>query len=379
MGWPPIDTSERRDLPPNRFEFQSQWHGFVDRHRPELGRVDARAPAGLFCRGLPGSPRFRSADTFTWNMEHGMTQGLLRPLGIGEILDGAFVLYRRHFAVLVGTTLIAFLPVALMSMLLILFGVEVDPMAVESVGTALDMVLTGLGMILTSLVSMGGMMISLGALTHQLAEAHAGREITIVAGLREGLRRVLTVFGSVVAANLIIASVIIVPGVLLAILIPLATAGGGAGSGVGMFVITIVTILAILIGMSYLATSYFALVPAVIVEGLGTGAALRRSWQLARGGRLRILTVFGICWVITILPLMGIMVVTGMGMAFWDPDSVEQMMTSQIYMQNVVGSLVGALTLPILLACLVLLYFDRRIRQEGYDLEAAADALAIVE
>ena len=43
-----------------------------------------------------------------------MSLSQLRPLAFGEILDGAFALYRRHFSVFVPTSLLAHAPLMLL-------------------------------------------------------------------------------------------------------------------------------------------------------------------------------------------------------------------------------------------------------------------------
>jgi hypothetical protein len=48
----------------------------------------------------------------------------------------------------------------------------------------------------------------------------------------------------------------------------------------------------------------------------------------------------------------------------------------QFWLQQVANSVTGALTTPFLVASLVILYFDRRVRTEALDVQLAADALA---
>ncbi len=298
-----------------------------------------------------------------------MTHNLLRPLGIGEILDGAFMFYRRHFAVLLGTAFIAFLPTALLSAQLALLGEPFDP-EVPSAGAVITLVLV----ILASTI---GMLIAWGALTRQLARAYAGEPVTLRDGLTHGLRALIPLTISVLLAYIGMVAIIMVPGIFLAIFIPAMAALGG-----GIIVTGVVggmVVLGVLFATPAFLASLFALVPAIVIERQGPWGALRRSWQLARGGRLRIIGVLFICWLIAMLPMMAVMVLVGAGTAFFNPAAAEQVGGLQLFFQNTVGSLVGALTVPCLAGCMVLLYYDRRIRLEGYDLEAAADALAAVE
>jgi hypothetical protein len=297
-----------------------------------------------------------------------MTEVTLRPLAVGEILDGAFTLYRRHFAVLLVTTLVMCLPLGLLNSQLWLLEGTADQMAAGSAaaGTILMMVL----------VSLIGMPIAWGALTRQLAQGYTGGPVTVRDGLTSGFRAFFPLLGSVTLAYLLMMVIFIVPGIIAAIVIP-SFASRGAGIAGVLFII--ITLIAVLLATPALAASLFALVPAVVVERLGPWAALRRSWQLARGGRLRIIGVFASCWFITMLPMMAVMTMTGIGAAIMNPESAEQGMVGLAYLQNIAITLLGSLTVPYMVACMVLLYYDRRIRLEGYDLEAVVEALVAVD
>jgi hypothetical protein len=55
---------------------------------------------------------------------------------------------------------------------------------------------------------------------------------------------------------------------------------------------------------------------------------------------------------------------------------VVTLTTTQLYIQHVSTTLVNALTTPYVVGVLVLLYYDRRVRREGYYVELAAAALS---
>jgi hypothetical protein len=296
-----------------------------------------------------------------------MTEVFLRPLAIGEVLDGAFTLYRRHFAVLLTTTLILCLPMGLLNSQLWLLEGTADQ---TTTGAA-----AGGMVLLVILASLIGLPITWGALTRQVTQGYTGGPVTIRDGLTSGFRAFLPLLGSVTLAYLGTVAIFVVPGIVAAIVVPSLAARGG---GVTMALFGIVTLIGVLLAMPAIAASFFALVPAIIVERLGPWAALRRSWQLARGGRLRIIGVFVICWLITMLPMMAVMTITGIGAAVLNPEMVGQSTTGLAYLQNIIMTLMGSLTVPYMVGCMVLLYYDRRIRLEGYDLEAAAEALVAV-
>ncbi len=114
----------------------------------------------------------------------------------------------------------------------------------------------------------------------------------------------------------------------------------------------------------------------VVEEGRGTGA-LRRSWRLARGLTGKILGtmllaglivyalffIVGIILFVALLPSLDTLVRGGeIGAGFY----------AASYALN---ALVRIFTTPFLTLVIVLLYFDARMRKEGFDLEVMADQL----
>lgn len=291
-----------------------------------------------------------------------MSQTQLRPLGFGEILDGAFTLYRRHFLVLFITTLIPLAPFGLMYARLLAGGAMTDPAAANAM----------LGMLfLLGLVSMVFIGVVFGALTRQTAQAYTGGRVSIGDGFVSGLRALLP---------MVVAGILMYIAMFVLFMIVAFGAGivaglfGLANSIIGVVIGGLFGLVAAILAIAFLA-SFFAVLPVIVVERKGPIAALTRSWALARGGRLRIVGVFFVSWLITTLPVLGIMLAIGTAAALVDPTQYAAMTTTQLYLQQAISTLSGSLTLPFTMACLVLLYFDRRIRSEGYDLEVATAAL----
>ena len=133
--------------------------------------------------------------------------------------------------------------------------------------------------------------------------------------------------------------------------------------------ITFVYGLAIGIGMLYLgilacywAAKYFAATPVAMVEGYGQGRSFERSAGLTDGSKWRVLGVYGLAYFIYIFFT-----------AF-----VNAVLTS------VFGAVIGAITTAMVMAATypfvavvgTLLYFDLRIRREGFDLDMMLDPAA---
>jgi hypothetical protein len=96
--------------------------------------------------------------------------------------------------------------------------------------------------------------------------------------------------------------------------------------------------------------------------------------QLTRGARWRVIGVLVTVWLIVFLPAIGVSLLTG-GMAmFTNPGAIPSPTTFLV--QQVAGGIVSALTYPFMIAAMVLLYYDRRVRSEALDVQMATDALA---
>jgi hypothetical protein len=114
----------------------------------------------------------------------------------------------------------------------------------------------------------------------------------------------------------------------------------------------------------------------VVVEGLAWGRALSRSKDLSEGYRLRVFGLLALFIVMGVIlgAALGILqvviptqelVVTESG-----PAAVPNLRNTVIH--NVMGALVNILVGTFQAICMTLLYFDLRIRKEGFDLELAA-------
>lgn len=259
----------------------------------------------------------------------------LRPLSFGEILDGAFVLYRRHLSKLFLATLLPFLPIVLFWVFVgAALGASLD---VGALAGALNLAITPYSILATIVVW--------GALMHMASQAYLGGDVSVGGGYRVALRRFfpLLVSGVVVYALFFVGLVLlVVPGVIAAIV-------------------------------------FFAAWQAVVIEGRGPFSAMGRSRQLARGAWGHILGVAFVAVVIAFMPsMLGTAAVIGFfGMEAFSRPAVEIAATLgwAFIAMNVLGTLLSALTYPYFATVMTLLYYDRRVRTEALDLEIATERL----
>jgi membrane-anchored glycerophosphoryl diester phosphodiesterase (GDPDase) len=169
-------------------------------------------------------------------------------------------------------------------------------------------------------------------------------------------------------------AVAIVPGVLL--LVADRSVGGGLALAGGI-VIAIVAAVLIYVRLAFAA-------PALLLERLGVGAALSRSWRLVAGSWWRTFGILALGAIIAgainglvQLPfsLVGNLVGALAGSA--DAQSLGDVtsgMQIALVITNVGSVLASTVTAPFTAALTALLYIDLRIRREGLDVALARAA-----
>jgi hypothetical protein len=267
-----------------------------------------------------------------------MSTSHLRPLAFGEILDGAFVIYRRHFATLFVTALIPLVPTA----------VGMGAFGFFTAGTmeADAAAASAAGLFLLYPVMLLATAVMWAALIQETASAVEGRPVDRGAAYRAAFRRLLPLVAVSVVVFLLAALgflLLIVPGILVMI-------------------------------------ALFAVWHVVVLEERGPLEALARSRELARGAWLRILGVWFVSWIIVMIPSLVVGTVAGAAafgamLASGDPDAAGAAVGWVGAATNVLSVLLSALTTPFMVAALTLLYYDRRVRTDAMDLEVEMENL----
>jgi hypothetical protein len=293
----------------------------------------------------------------------------LRPLSIGELFDRAFVLYRRHFWLFVGITAVP--GVFALALTLLQSAIQnpamqgIDPDSPEFEAAALAMLWPIAGVLIVVVLYFVVYMVALGATTFAVSEVYLGRTATIaqVYGRMKG--RV----GSLLWLLFLVSARLFAIWMLAAIVIGIAAAIHPVFGALTMLAV---------IGSGGLLTLFLMLrygvsVPALVLEGHGARAAIKRSIALTRGRLGRVL----------LLVICATMVTYGTLMLFQGPFVGMAMLmgvdTWPGFWLNVAGAVLGTIgttvTSPFMIIGLALIYYDARIREEGFDLEVMLAAL----
>jgi hypothetical protein len=288
-----------------------------------------------------------------------MSTNLLRPLAFSEILDGAFTLYRRHFVTFFATALVCFVPLSVISFLL--GGGE------AVTGGA------GIGILVLFVAMVVALVGGWAALTWQAAQGINGQPLSVGDGFRHGLRAFLPLLGGLVVGYLALSAVATAAAMLVGLAVGIAAVAAGTAA---TFALGIAAGLILVVLFTLGLAALFAVPAAVVVERLGPIAALRRSWGLASGAWGRVVGVVLVAWIIVMLPTMGLYAV-GAGTGLFSLSETGMQNPTWAVIESSASFLISALTYPFFVAATTLLYFDRRVRSEAYDLELATDGLAM--
>lgn len=283
----------------------------------------------------------------------------LRPLSLGELLDQAIQLYRRHFGLFVGIAAVPFGVWLALQVAADIVGVRstVPSGGVAALGRMAPAV--GLWLLVSEIIGIVALAYAMGGTVWAVSHLHLGEATSIGRSLGEmkghvgGVAFTMIATGVCAVAPLVAA---IVAGTLFA-------AGTGAGrifAGLLMFELVIAGFVAGIWIWLRLAVA----VPAVVLEDLGLFAALRRSAALTKGFLGRVFLIYLLALALEI----GVVAVFTISLALFH--GAHQPMDSAWRVLGLgTGFLAHVLVTPILTIGLALLFFDCKVRKEAFDIE----------
>jgi hypothetical protein len=260
----------------------------------------------------------------------------LRPLEIGDLLDETFRLYRRHFLLFAGISVILAVPSA--GLFALGFGALAATSQVSGGVTTFDsngitVLLATFGAVL--LVSILILPFTHSAVIYAACESAQGRPVTAGGMLAAVGRRYLPLLAYWLLFNVYTA-----------------------------YLATILCVAPVILWI-WGFVGWFVVVPAMFVERIGLGAAFSRSWQLVRGRWWRTFLI------VFLLVIVWFLVDIGLGAFVNLAQGLLSIFVSP-FLSTIVsaagGQLIGALVNPVIQIAVVLVYFDLRVRKEALDL-----------
>jgi hypothetical protein len=258
----------------------------------------------------------------------------LRPLSVGEVLDASFKIVRQSFGTLAGCVVVVALPLNIVNTLITTstsdnaFNLDsTSSNASVSTGTELAGVLltTTLSLVLTTLAA--------AACFRAVSGVYLGEQPTVGGSLSFAATRVL-------------------PVIVLSFL---------------YFFGLIPAYIALIIPGVWLTVAWSVSFPALLSEGLGPVGALGRSFRLVKG---RWWPTFGALLVMYLL----VIVISGILGALLGATLVAAVDNEAVaaVFYTIINTLSSLITLPLMASVLTVVYFDLRVRKEGFDLQLLA-------
>jgi glycerophosphoryl diester phosphodiesterase family protein len=300
----------------------------------------------------------------------------LRPLGVGEILDGAVSTARAHWR----TVLAIALGIAVVTQLISTVAMRVwvsDSSGLEALennpNPTNDEIRDALGDLfaffsVAGVVTLLGTVLATAMLTIVVSRAVLGRSVTMSEAWHDSRDRLPRLLGLVLLVTLLAVVAVGVPTLLAAL--------------TGSFALAVLAVLGGAVLAVWLWVRLSLAAPALMLERQGVMAAMRRSWKLVGGSWWRI---FGILLLIQILVTIvaGIIefpisivagIAAGQGADSFFSGSVSELSWTYLAISGIGAVVSSTITLPISAGVTALLYMDQRIRREALDLELARAA-----
>ncbi|MEV4334368.1 glycerophosphoryl diester phosphodiesterase membrane domain-containing protein [Streptomyces sp. NPDC049597] len=301
----------------------------------------------------------------------------LRPLGVGEILDGAVSTLRAHWRTVLAVTVSVSVVTQIASILVERYLLP-EPPTVDPDATPEEALQQSVESLQASLIAMGpallimliGTLLTTALLTVVISRSVLGRSVTLPEAWREARPRlphllVLTLLLPLGSAAVMCVGIL--PGVLI----------GGAG-----VLLSIVGGIAAIVVVIWLMIRFALAAPALVLERQGVVASLRRSAKLVQGAWWR---VFGITLLTVLLAFLVSMVIAipftiigfavdGIGLTDFFSGNSPEFGWPFLIITGIGSVIASSITYPISAGVTALLYVDQRIRREALDLELARAA-----
>lgn len=249
----------------------------------------------------------------------------LRPLTTGQVLDRTFQIYRSKFLLFAG---ISALPQgALLMLQLGLLGMV--SVGANAISVALISAVAGIGFLIISLVLSA---IATGATTFAVSDIYLDKPTSIGSCFSRMRGKIAKVIGTSLAFGLRVflgLILLIIPGV-------------------------------------YFMGKWGLSVPAVVLEPIKSKEAFPRASNLSEGSVGRVLVVYFLAWIL----IFGIGMALGMVLAAIAPAlSRTAGSAAANAVQYFLSAIVNTIATPVMHIALTVLYYDQRVRKEGFDIE----------
>ncbi|MGB3482515.1 MAG: hypothetical protein WBB07_09925 [Mycobacterium sp.] len=361
QGYPPPGNPSPYGYPPPQYPQQGYpppgypQHGYPPPGYPQHGHPQAGypPPGYPYPPGYPGLPPVA--------MQPGVIP--LRPLTLGDIFNGAVRYIRANLKATLGLTAAVVIITQVIGLIM-----QVGPLALMGNLDALyspgasdaAMLSSAAGSGVATLMQAFAAVVLSGMLTVVVGRAVFGSSITIGEAWSRIRDRILPLLG---LALLELLGLVLIVGIIVAIITVLAVAVG-AGAAV---IVGIPLGIGGIVGLVYLATMLSFAPVSVVLERMPVIASIKRSFALIRNDFLRVFGIRALAGIVVWAVTMAIGMPFALGQLVAGGDSTSAILFGAV--SATVGVIIAQIiTTPFTAGVVVLLYTDRRIRAEAFDL-----------
>jgi hypothetical protein len=242
----------------------------------------------------------------------------LRARSATEIVDAAFQLYRRDALTYLFVAALCYAPILVLQLLVLGPASELEEQ-VSRLTFGYSFAIAFGYWVSVSLMS--------AVIIRLASEDYLGRKLEPVVAVRD--------------------AVVKLPAVMVAFLLK--------------YILMLLGLFLFLVGLLYMLARYFAITAAIVIEGRGVFTAFGRSAVLSRGRKLHILATLLLSFLIFLIVYFAAVFLASV--------------VSSIVVMTVLTTAASIVVYPMFAITEMLLYYDARVRSEGYDIEMMAEGL----
>lgn len=306
----------------------------------------------------------------------------LLPMSLGDVLDEAFDLYKRNFPLIAGISAIIHVPMSILIQVL-MYMVQSNAFSAPANGSDepnFAWAFTLGGIVLAICVSYAVLyVVETGAICIATAERYLDRPTTISAVYR----KLLGMFGQLLLTWILIAIFLMVIGVLImfgvsmiaGMIAMIAAPGGNPDPTMSVVLVFVVFGLPMIAMAAAYALLGAFVTQAVTLEKSSLINAITRNFHLVQRGFWRV-----VGGTILIAILFAALTLALQASVIWVIElTVYSWLKTGPLIQNIVegvwGGVLTVILQPFLTIAATILYYDQRVRRDGYDLAMITDRL----
>lgn len=261
-----------------------------------------------------------------------MEQPNLRALTVGEILDRALRIYRAKFFQFLGIVAVTLIPQGILRLVATYYLDDI-----RLIDSLMNLIFQNLAML---------------ALIVALSNANLQKEFTINSSYSVGIKRFWTLIGANILMGLAIGGPVVVIALCVSLVVPFGFIG----------------IILLMPFAIFIATRWSLSSQAIVLEHKGAADSLSRSWDLTKDFFWRVLGTSFLASLLSLMLTVLPSLVVGAVLEMMDVSSRVIALVGVVIQQTSV-----VIVLPFTVAVNVLIYYDLRIRKEGFDLMLRAE------